>query len=129
MPWSPMQNVSMLNGALGTRHWSPCPVAVLYIQAAPRSGSVQPLARGSWPQNSTAGRLMPAASHSLMNAPAIRPVIMTCRKSAAGRPTPGAHVCRVGVDEAVVQPRRLGPAAGIGGGQAPGQAAAVDISK
>ena len=42
MPWSPMRKVSMLNGTSGTRGRSPSLVAVLYMQAAARSGSVQP---------------------------------------------------------------------------------------
>jgi hypothetical protein len=33
----------------------------------------------------------------------------------------------VGLDEAVEQPRCLGEAVGLGGGEAPGQAAAVDV--
>ena len=39
----------------------------------------------------------------------------------------GAYVCGVGLDEAVEQPRRLGQPAGLGGGEAPGQPAAVDV--
>jgi hypothetical protein len=46
-----MQNVSMRNGASGTRKLALWPVAVLYIQAVTWSGPVRPVARGSWPHS------------------------------------------------------------------------------
>jgi hypothetical protein len=66
-----MQKLSEMNGTSGTRHWNPSPVEALYTHAATCSGSVHPVARGSCPQNTTAGRpvSVPDDSHSSMNDP------------------------------------------------------------